>query len=172
MKTTLRQREAAAFKAPVTEERERLENLSQTPNLPGIEDNEPPRVRPKSDGIWPLAEKLLEFALQQGGYTVQSQTRLGLVCSLPNEQEKIVVSCKWLRKSGSFDEKISDEVKKLHELIPCDARDGVVRAYVVIVGPGLKKEKRLRWTEGEIDTPHVKVVDIDFFLAAVYCQKL
>lgn len=174
-----RQREAAKFKAPVTEERERREALAQTPNLPGMEVEAEKRLKPKSDDVWRLVEKMCEEFVQNAGYIMRRQVPCGkafgskivvdIVCSLPGVAEEIIVSIKWQREQGSFDEKIPAEVEKLHKLLP---RGNIVRAYVLLAGPGFRRAKRERWCEGEIDTARVRVVDLDFFIAAAGCRKL
>lgn len=174
-----RRREAAQLEAPVTRERKRVITLAVTPNLPGMEIGGEDRTPlPKSDDVWRKAEKLLTFVAGQGGYLTAPQQPCGkaygskiiidLICRLPGTKEEIGISCKWQREGGSFDEKIPAEAEKLAVLVPRK----FVRCYVVLVGPGFKKEKRLHWTGGALDKTYVRVIDFDFFAALAYCQGL
>lgn len=158
-----RQREAANFRAPVAKERSRVASLEDTPSLPGME--EPPE-KPKvvrSDDLWRNAVAILRRTVELGGYTVQDAKLGHFVCTLRNGSERIEVSCKWQRQTGSWDEKIPLEVAKLAH---------AQRAYVVLVGPGCDKHKRDEWCSGLLDSATVRVVDYDFFAAAAWCQEL
>lgn len=160
-----RQREAAKFKAPVTEERDRQAALAQTPPLPGLEVPAVKNVMSRSDDIWRMVRGLLEFALQQAGYESDPFIKTGMLCTSPTNEDILIV-CHWQREAGGFDNKIPKEVARLSAMSSFD------RAYVVLAGPGFNKEKKQRWLAGELDTSRVRVVDLDFFLAAVYCRKL
>lgn len=175
-----KRRAAAQFQSPASRKRQEQRT---TPDLPGMEEfsQQLKPETPRSDNCWRHAEATVKHVLLLGGYSVSEQVNFGraygsdliadFICYLPwRPEDKILISCKWLRAGGSWDRKIPDDVATWDRNIPFN---GVQRGYVVILGPGLSVKKKLRWCDNiELDTPRIEVIDFDLFAARAWCWEL
>jgi hypothetical protein len=134
----------------------------------------------RSNKLWQNAEDAIAFIAMRAGYEVKTQqwigrshgtkTRVDIVCTLPgDENRRIIVSVKWYMHSGSWDDKIPEEVTKLERIATSEKN---IKAWVVLCGPGLDPKKKERWLAEFIDTTHVRVCSVDFFMGVAGSHEL
>lgn len=159
--------------------RERTRLFEETV-LPGFDLPKGEIVIPRCNGEGKKAERIIGAILGIAGYHTREQQRIGrahgsdviadYICMLPwSLDQGVVISVKYQRSSGSWDEKVPAEVAKLDLLLP---RKDTLRAWVVLIGTGIGREKYRRWTNGFIDTKTVHVSSLDRFIEKALVNKL
>lgn len=143
----------------------------------------------RNSNEWRKHEYVLGTVLQTGGYTVERQRAFGrrhgsryvadLVCC-NGGGAVIVVSAKWQRTHGSFDEKVPGEVRTLAANLHRGSKvaaglfkeQAPLRGYVVLGGTGWRAAKRERWCNGALDEGGVRCVDMDTFMELAFTHRL
>lgn len=122
-----------------------------------------------------MLEQMILPALEQGGYTVQSQIYVGLrpggrrhrVDVLASDQEgrRFLVSAKWQQVAGTAEEKVPYEIICLAEVM---AVGGYAGAYLVLGGAGWTLRTFFTGNELRRHLPHadrVTILTLEEFVA-------
>ena len=136
---------------------------------------------PRNTRTGGVLEQMVLPALQQGGYTYQTQVHLGQRLGLgrhyidvvaAKDGQRFLISVKWQQVSGTAEQKVPFEVICLIDAL---AAGGFERAYVVLGGEGWTL--RDFYTAGGlkkylIGSDHVEVVRLESFVGKANQGKL
>lgn len=141
-------------------------------------------MTPRDTGTGAVLEAMVLPALRKGGYTYETQVRVGdrLGCGrhyvdvVATDQAgtSYLISLKWQQVSGTAEQKVPFEVMCLTDVI-VDSRNEYNRAYVVLGGGGWKL--RELYTSGGLNRflAHpdlVQVVSLESFIAKANSGRL